>query len=53
MGDSTVHSVSVVVVVSERQGENHFQSQLHSEIGGLGGLHDLVKYRPSLVVDID
>ena len=24
MGDSTVHSVSVVVVVSERQGENHF-----------------------------
>ena len=24
MGDSTVQSVSVVVVVSERQGENHF-----------------------------
>ena len=24
MGDSTVHSVVVVVVVSERQGENHF-----------------------------
>ena len=24
MGDSTQHSVSVVAVVSERQGENHF-----------------------------
>ena len=24
MGDSTVHSVSVVAVISERQGENHF-----------------------------
>ena len=24
MGDSTLHSVSVIAVVSERQGENHF-----------------------------
>ena len=24
MGDSTEHSVSVIAVVSERQGENHF-----------------------------
>ena len=24
MGDSTLHSVSAVAVVSERQGENHF-----------------------------
>ena len=24
IGDSTLHSVSVAVVVSERQGENHF-----------------------------
>ena len=24
MGDLTLHSVSVVVVVSERQGQNHF-----------------------------
>ena len=30
-GDSTVHSVSVVVVVSERQGENHFQSQVKTD----------------------
>ena len=30
MGDSTVHSVSVVAVVSVRQGEKHFQSQLNT-----------------------
>ena len=31
MGDSTVHSVSVVVVVSERQGKNRFQSELNTD----------------------
>ena len=51
IGDSTVHSVSVVVVVSVLQGENHFQSHLNTDmsvlpctvttIGGLVGFTDL------------
>ena len=33
VNDSTLHSVSVVavVIISERQGENHFRSQLNTD----------------------
>ena len=31
MVDSNVHSIAVVVVVSECQGENHFQCQLNTD----------------------
>ena len=62
IGDSTLHSVSVVAVVSERQGENHFslnQKPMRSltvhgdEIGGLGRKATPDEYPPSLMVDND
>ena len=62
MGDSTLHSVSVVAVVSERQGEIDFslnqkpiaQPDCHGdEIGGLGRKTAADGYPPSLMVAND
>ena len=58
MGDSTLHTVLVVAVVSEHQGENHFSLNQKSieqpdEIGGLGRKAAPDEYPPSLMVDND
>ena len=60
VGDSTLHSVSVVAVVSERQGENHFSLNQkpivqpdRDEIGGLGRKAAPDEYPPSLMVVSD
>ena len=54
MGDSTVHSGSVVGMASDRQQENHFSLTMHGdEIGGLRGKTALDKYPPSVMVDND
>ena len=58
MGDSVLHSSSVVVVISKRQGENHFslnqKPTVHgAKIGGLGRKAASDEYPPSPMVDND
>ena len=63
MGDSTLHSVIVVAVVSERQGSEPFQSQPKADrsvwpcmvtiIEGLGRKAAPDEFPPRLMVDND